>query len=348
LGGGRCEDKSARSAPRFRLVNFRVGKHGNAIRAGDSGRSTPDPMNSPHLLLRVISCVFVFGSVRALAADAVTVPPPVPGFPIGRCVLVLNITSPEDAKTAGFEYLEMNMPSMLPLSDVDFAALVRRLRGIGIPLVSGYGFMPEDLKVVGPAVDQAKVEAAVRRGLDRAKQLGVTMVVHGNVINASRTAPAGFPLAEARKQFADFCRLAAREGAARGITVLIQPMGTSATNVINTVAEGLALVEEVNSPNLQLLVDFSGMIEGKEDFAILRKAGPHIKQIEIQNPNGRIYPQQANEADYAGFFRALKAGGYRGGFSIHGKPGDFFTTAPKALALLRGLIATELAGAPAR
>ena len=160
---------------------------------------------------------------------------------------------------------------------------------------------------------------------------------------ASRTSPAGFPLAEARKQFADFCRQAAKEGAARGITVLIQPMGPKATNVINTVAEGLALVEEVNSPNLKLLVDFSSMVEGKEDFAILRRAGPHIRQIEIQNPNGRIYPQRGDEADYVSFFRALKAGGYVGGFSIHGKPGDFFTTAPRALALLRGLAATELA-----
>ena len=295
--------------------------------------------------LRVIAGVLAFGTLRALAAEsAPIVPPPVPGYPIGRCVLVLNITSPEDAKTAGMEYLELNMPSMLPLSDAEFGAPVKRLRGLGIPLVSGYGFMPEDLKVVGPAVDQVRVEAAVRRGLDRAKQLGLSMVVHGNVINASRTAPAGFPLAEARKQFADFCRLAAREGAARGITVLIQPMGTSATNVINTVAEGLALVEEMKSPNLQLLVDFTTMVEGREDFAILHRAGPHIKQIEIQNPNGRIYPQKADEADYAGFFRALKKGGYVGGFSIHGKPGEFFKTAPVAMTLLRGLAAKELAG----
>lgn len=294
--------------------------------------------------LRIVSGVFFCGALRAFAAEAVAVPPPVPGFPIGRCILVLNISSPEDAKTAGFEYLEINLPSLLPLSDEEFARVVTRLRGIGIPLVSGYGFMPADLKVVGPAVDQARVDAQLRRGLDRARQLGLSLVVHGNVIAGTRTAPAGFPPAEARKQFADFCRQAAREGAARGITVLIQPMGAKSTNLINTVAEALALVEEVNSPNLQLLVDFSTMVEGGEDFAILRRAGSHIRQIEIQNPHGRVYPQQADEADYAAFFRALKAGGYRGGFSIHGKPGDFFTTAPRALALLRSLAAAELVG----
>ena len=279
----------------------------------------------------------------AVAAETPVVAPPVPGFPIGRCVLVLNITSPEDAKTAGFEYLEINLPDLLPLSDAEFARVVTRLRGIGIPLLSGYGFMPADLPIVGPAVDAARVDAALRRGLDRAQQLGLSLVVHGNVIAGSRRAPEGFPVAEARKQFAEFCRRAAREAEARGLTVLVQPMGPKSTNVINTVADGLALVEEVNRPELQLLVDFSSMVEGKEDFAILRRAAPHIRQIEIQNPNGRIYPQRADEADYVPFLRALKAGGYRGGFSIHGKPGDFFTTAPRALTLLRGLIATELA-----
>ncbi|MEO7412488.1 MAG: sugar phosphate isomerase/epimerase family protein [Opitutaceae bacterium] len=289
--------------------------------------------------------LFPFFVAAVAAASMAAVPPPVPGFPIGRCVLTQNISSPEDAKTAGFDYLEVNLPEMLPLSDADFSKVVTRLRGLGIPLLSGYGFMPADLKLVGPSIDQAKIDTQLRRGLDRAHALGLTMVVHGNLIAGARSAPAGFSPMEARKQFVDFCRRAAKEGAARGIVVLIQPMGPGSTNLINTVAEGLALVEEVKSPNLQLLVDYSTMIEAKEDFAILHRAAPHIRQIEIQNPKGRIYPVSRDESDYVGFFRALKVGGYRGGFSVHGKPGDFWVNAPKALTLLRGLASEELAAA---
>jgi sugar phosphate isomerase/epimerase len=269
-------------------------------------------------------------------------PPPVPGYPIGRCVQVLGVTAPEDAKTAGFEYLELALQNLLPLSDAEFAGVVTRLKAVGLPAISGYGYLPADLKIVGPDVDLARMERELRRGLDRAQQLGLTLVVHGNLLGKTRTAPEGFSRETALKQLADFGRLAAREAKARGITVLFEPMPPRNANLVNSVAEGLVLVEAVNHPNFQLLVDYGFFVETKEDLAVLHRAAPHIRQIEIQNPNGRVYPQRAEEADYAGFFRALKKGGYRGGFSIHGKPTDFFVDAPRAIAMLRGVAAAEL------
>jgi sugar phosphate isomerase/epimerase len=286
--------------------------------------------------------LFAYASLAALAvAQSV---PPVPGFPIGRCVRVLGVTAPEDAKTAGFEYLELALQDLLPLSDEEFDGIVTRLQAIGLPAISGYGFLPGDLPMVGPAVDWARVDEHLRRGLDRAKRLGLSMVVYGNLNNRSRRAPDGFPAAQARAQLVEFGRRAARESERRGITVLIEPLLPNATNTINTVAEALALVEEVNHPNFQMLVDFSFMTIGKEDFGILRRAATHIRQVEISNPNGRMYPKLPSEADYAGFFRALKYGGYRGGFSIHGAPTDFFIDAPRAIAMLRTVAAPVFAG----
>ena len=52
----------------------------------------------------------------ALAAEpSASVPPPVPGYPIGRCVKVLGVTTPEEAKKVGFEYLELALQDLLPL-----------------------------------------------------------------------------------------------------------------------------------------------------------------------------------------------------------------------------------------
>jgi sugar phosphate isomerase/epimerase len=265
------------------------------------------------------------------------IPAPVPHHPIGRCVRVLGVTAPEDAKTAGFEYVELALQDLLPLSEAEFAAIVERIRKLGLPAISGYGFMPADLAIAGPGVDWAKVEQSLRHGLGRARQLGLSMVVYGNLNNRSRRAPEGFAAAEAVKQLQEFGRRAAREGKRNGITVLFEPMPASSTNTINTVAEGLSLVEAVNDPNFALLVDFGYVTQSKEDLAILHRAAKYIRQVEIQNPNGRVYPKTADEADYGSFFRALKQGGYRGGFSVHGAPTDFFVDAPRAIAMLRGV-----------
>ena len=162
----------------------------------------------------------------------------VPGYPIGRCVRVLGVTAPEDAKKVGFEYLELALQDLLPLSEDEFAKTVTRIKAVGLPAISGYGFMPADVMIVGPAVDSAKVDAALRHGLDRAQRLGLSMVVYGNLLNKARRAPDGFT--GAREQLVEFGKRAAREGKQRGITVLIEPMPASATNTVNSVAEGLA------------------------------------------------------------------------------------------------------------
>jgi sugar phosphate isomerase/epimerase len=274
-----------------------------------------------------------------MAAIAHTATPPVPGLPIGRCVRVVGVTAPEDAKTVGFEYVELALQDMLPLPPAEFEKQVTRIKSLGIPAISGYGFLPAELKVVGPEVDAKKVDDALQFGLTRAEMLGLKMVVYGNLLTKGRTAPEGFAHADAWKQLVEFGGRAAREARKRGITVLFEPMPARSTNMVNTVAEGLTLVKAVNDPNFQMLVDYGNVTAAKEDLKTVREAAPHIRQIEIQNPNGRVYPRSADESDYASFFRALKEGGYRGGFSIHGAPTNFFEDAPRAIAVLRGLAA---------
>ncbi|MDB6131563.1 MAG: hypothetical protein JWM04_2670 [Verrucomicrobiales bacterium] len=289
------------------------------------------------LLFAAIICGFTSLS------NAGSVCVPVPGFPVGRCVKVLNIQTPEEAGPAGFEYLELAMQDLLPLSEADFETTVKRLKALPIHALSGYGFLPADLKILGPDMEPQRMGVALRNGLARAKRLELKMVIFGNLLTNLRKVPAGILKADAQKQFEIFCRAAAEEGARHGIVILIEPIPAPTTDLINNVAEALALVEKVNHPNLQLLVEYSILVKSKEDLAILEKAASHIRQIEIQNPNGWIYPKNADESDYASFFKALKKGNYQGSFSIHGKPADVAIDAPKAIALIRSLTREYLA-----
>jgi sugar phosphate isomerase/epimerase len=287
----------------------------------------------------VVSFVLFLTAIAKADDQKPEMPPPVPGNPIGRCVQVLNVTTPEEAKQVGFEYLELALQNLLPLSDEDFAKQVARIRAIELPATSAYGFLPADIRVVGTNINRVQLEEVVRRSLSRASQLGVTMVVYGNSLTASRKVPEGFSRDVARRQFLEFIRRTAIEAQNKGITILIQPMPRESTDLINTVGEGLEFIEAVGNAHVKLLVDYTSFVQSKEDLAVLKRAAPHILQVEIQNPNGRIYPASADESDYASFFNALKQGGYRGGFSIHGKPGDVFVNGPRAIALLRKLAA---------
>ena len=215
---------------------------------------------------------------------------------------------------------------------------MRRLDAIGLSALSGYGFLPADLKVVGPEVNAATVREHLQRGLDRAHRLHVKFVVFGNLNNRSRQAPEGFSIATARQQLLQFVREAGKAAKAQDITVLIEPLPTNQTNLINTVADALSFVAEVARPNVKMLVDYTYMAQGKEDMSILRVAAAQIRQVEISNPNGRVYPRTAQEADYLAFLRPLGEGGFRGGISIHGRPEDFFVDAPRAIELLRTLV----------
>jgi sugar phosphate isomerase/epimerase len=259
-------------------------------------------------------------------------------YPIGRCVRVVGVTAPEDAAKAGFEYIELALQDMLPLPEAEFEKEVARIKALKIPAISGYGFLPAELKVVGPEVDRAKVEEALRFGLARAQRLGLTMAVYGNLLTRGRSVPEGFAKADAWKQMVEFGKRAAAEAGRRGMTVLFEPMPARGGVLVNTVAEAAELVKAVGDEHFRLLVDYGYFTDSGESLGVLRGAARLVRQVEIQNPKGRVYPRTAEESDYAGFVRALKDGGYRGGFSVHGAPADFWVDAPRAIEMLRGVV----------
>jgi sugar phosphate isomerase/epimerase len=259
-------------------------------------------------------------------------------YPIGRCVRVVGVTAPEDAAKVGFDYVELALQDMLPLADEEFEKQVARIKALKIPAISGYGFLPAELRVVGPEVDRAKVDEALRFGLGRAQRLGLKMAVYGNLLTRGRSVPEGFAKAEAWKQMVEFGRRAAAEAGRRGMTVLFEPMPARGGVLVNTVAEAAELVKAVGDEHFRLLVDYGYFTDSGESLGVLRGAAGLVRQVEIQNPKGRVYPRAAGESDYAGFVRALQDGGYKGGFSIHGAPTDFWVDAPRAIEMLRGVV----------
>ena len=249
---------------------------------------------------------------------------------VGYCS---NLRNAEAAKAAGFDYLELGTSELAGLSDVDFDKAVADIKRLGIQVPATNLFLPAALKVTGPDIDREQQAAYVRKAFERLSRLGTQIVVFGS--GGARRVPDGFSKDEALEQLVDFGRRAAAEGRRRGITIAVEPLRREETNIINSAAEGLALVEAINDPSFQLMIDFYHLASEKEDPAIVLRADQHIRHLHMANPQGRIYPAEWTEFDYAPFFANLKKIGYDKRISVEATAKDFAAEAPRAIALLR-------------
>ena len=256
---------------------------------------------------------------------------------IGYCVGLKGL---ETAKAVGFDYVELGVTEIAALSDADFEVALEQAKKVGIPTPNANLFLPATFRLTGPdAASPEEQLAYVKKAFARLNRLGVRILCFGS--GGARRVPDGFSKEEALAQLVAFGKRIAPEARANGITIVIEPLRRQETNIINTTAEGLALVKAVGDPNFELLIDFFHLASEKEDPAFILEARDHIRHLHMANPQGRVFPQQWEEYDYAPFFANLRKIGYAGGISIEGSSKDVPGEAPRAIALLRRAFAEK-------
>jgi D-psicose/D-tagatose/L-ribulose 3-epimerase len=249
---------------------------------------------------------------------------------VGYCTSFKNLSA---AKAAGFDYVELGTSEIAALSDADFDKVVHDAATIGLPTPAANTFVPAAIRLTGPEIDRDQQTAYVTRALDRVARLGVRTVVFGS--GGARRVPDGFAKDEAFRQLVDFGRRAAALARSRNITIAIEPLRREETNIINSAAEGLELVDAINDPGFQLMIDFYHLSSEHEDPAIVLRARPHLRHLHMANPNGRVFPLSWDEYEYEPFFANLRKIGYDQRISVEASTKDLQTDAPRAISLLR-------------
>ena len=137
--------------------------------------------------------------------------------------------------------------------------------------------------------------------------------------------PAGADEAQRAQQRATFVRnlrFAAREAAAQGVELTIEPINTRDIPgyVLNTQAEAHAIREEVGAQNLKVQMDLyhAQIVEGDLSEK-LRRWLPHIGHIQIAGVPGRHEPD-VGEINYAHLFALLDELGYGGWVGCEYRP----------------------------
>lgn len=253
---------------------------------------------------------------------------------IGYCGGISDI---DQVRAAGFDYIELRTAEIANLSDADYDKLVERMKATGFPVPTTYQFILGKMKITGPDINKEEEGTYFQKALDRVAKLGAHTVVVGS--GTARQYPEGFPREEAGRQLIDFFKRLGPEARKRQIVIAIEPLRHEESNIINSMGEGLQLVEAVNDPNIQLNLDFYHLASEKEDASIILKAASHIAHVHMANPTNRVFPLKWDEYNYAPFFENLRKIGYDKEISVEASTKDFPNEAPRAIAFLRDAMA---------
>jgi sugar phosphate isomerase/epimerase len=117
----------------------------------------------------------------------------------------------------------------------------------------------------------------------------------------------GISVGEAKKYFADGLVAVADHSQQRGVIILVEPLGKTVTDVVNTLAEASELVDRIDHPAVQMMFDFNNTVDETEPFdVLLRKYYKRIHHVHVQEMGGKHLGTGTAVNDYVKAFQKLK------------------------------------------
>jgi len=242
----------------------------------------------------------------------------------------------QDVVKIGFDYIEMSLTTVAALSQQEFDQYKAAFDKCPIKSEAYNGFVPGDIKLTGPAVDNGRIDDFLEMSLSRAQALGGKVVVFGS--SAARNLPEDWTEQQAWPQLVDFCHKAGDVASKKGITIVIEPLRKAESNILNLVREGYRLAKEVNHPHVKLLADTYHMAVEYEGIDALADCADMLYHVHTANPVGRVCPAPGDGIDYVGILGMLQRSGYNHRFSIECGIQDFVPQLTAALAMFRSIV----------
>jgi sugar phosphate isomerase/epimerase len=239
------------------------------------------------------------------------------------------------AQASGWDFVEENVQTFLQgtLPDDQWHG-EQRVRSAPLKVPAANRLVPAELKLIGPERDIEKLTQYITRVLTRAGRTGTTTLVFGSGV--ARTIPTGVSRDTGRQHILEFLRIAVPIAHQNGVTLVAEPLYGVECNIMNSVAECMEYVREIDHPNFQCLVDSFHLWWEKEPLENLRAAMPWIKHVHVSDLKDRLAPNETDEHnDYRSFFRVLREGGYDGMVTVEANHFDIPAAGPRVLAFLK-------------
>lgn len=236
-------------------------------------------------------------------------------------------------KKIGYDYIELALSKIGSLSDEEFADAKKTLETVGLSAPRFNLLFPKTIHVIGKDVDSAEIQNWLDKAFKRMQELGGKTIVFGS--GKSRNLPSDVDFAIGFEQLVKVTKQVGQTAAKYGITVVIEPLNRSETNMINSVTEGAMLAYCVAEKNVGVLADWYHMAVENESPEHINMVGK-ILHAHIAAKEKRLYPLGTGD-EFKPFFGALKAINYDGMLSVEGKTENMEKDAVESLALLKKL-----------
>ena len=224
------------------------------------------------------------------------------------------------AASYGVKYAE---PAINRLREYDTAAL-RRVKELadsaGMPIEGFNCFFGGGISLYRDSIES--VISYCETNFRVAGFLGASYCVIG--AGSARSVPSDVERARGEERFMLICDKMATSAAEHGISIYIEPLNRSETNLINTLPEGLAFCRALGNKNVGCLLDFYHFYREGEDLAELddvRKG--ELRHIHIARPNrDRRAPRREDAGVLTLWADKLRRVGYDGRISLECSWGD--------------------------
>ncbi|MBI2843300.1 MAG: sugar phosphate isomerase/epimerase [Armatimonadetes bacterium] len=235
------------------------------------------------------------------------------------------------ASELGYDGVELHLRQS---GDIDRAALLKLMKNytLFVPTLGtgmaagedGLTFSDPNPEVRRAAVERVRGHISLASGFGSAVTIGV---MSGKVGLEPETRQRN--RANAIECLREVCSIAESDG----VTVLLEPLNRYECDWINTVDDGLAVIDEVGASNLKLLADtFHENIEEVDIPQSLKKAGGRLGHVHLVDSN-RQAPGRGH-LDLKAVVDALKEMSYKGWLSFEVLP------IPSSRAAIEGGIST--------
>ncbi len=256
-------------------------------------------------------------------------------LPLGVCTAYQNA---ELLKKLGYSYVEESVGTFLipDAGDQQYEQNRLAIQEHHLPVRSYIYFFPGSLKSVGPDVQHEAILQRADLALKRAKECGSKNIVFGS--GGSRAIPDGFDRSKAKAQHIELCQKMAPLAEKYGVTLAVEPLNRSETNFINSLAEGVEIIQAVNNPWFRLQCDIYHMLKDDESPDEIVKYGQYITHCHIAEKRNRTAPGVEGD-DFKPYFRALKQVKYQGGLSLECRWNDFNSEVTRGIEVVKQQLA---------